>query len=223
MFHPHDPMTDTYVYYHCHDGTKDTYFWEKAPVPTPPKDGTNPEALVRTAIVSLGLHPPTVGVGAFVYPGYQEWGLTWWVGAPLWLWVDATDPLQWGTHTVTADDQGLSVTATITTTRVTFDPGDGSDPVTCWNPGTTRAWRPRELMSKHSPAECEYVYLHTNTLGDVASRYEVTATTTWVVTWSSTDGQYGEFSLDIPSIGSASIHVGEIRVVTVPNAEPTGR
>jgi hypothetical protein len=73
------------------------------------------------------LKPPTVGVGAFVYDRYEEWGLSWWVGAPMWLWVDDRDDLQWGTHEISGEDAGLSVSASVRATSVSFDPGNGDD------------------------------------------------------------------------------------------------
>ena len=207
-------------YYLCRtfgmEPTTDAPIWEGDVTVTPPKSGTDPTTLIQSSLDTLGLHAPTVGVGAYVYPGYEEWGLSWWVGAPMWLWVDTTDPLQWGTHTLSASAWDLSATADVTPTSVTFDLGDGSDPVVCDNPGTPRPWDPTEPLRDHSPSGCEYTYMTTNELGNVDSRFTVTATVTWTVTWSSTDGQQGQFTTDMVSTDSASIHVGELRVVRVP-------
>ncbi|MCL2470404.1 MAG: hypothetical protein FWF25_01490 [Propionibacteriaceae bacterium] len=208
----------TGTYYGC--GNSDTqclagtvYYWQDVAASTPAKPGVDPVTVVRSAVSSLGLHAPTVGVGAYVYPGYQQWGLSWWVGAPMWLWVDSTDALQWGTQSVSASADGVTVTATVTATSVSFDPGDGSEPVTCATPGTVRPWDPEDPLSHHSPTGCEYTYLQTNTLGDVGSRFVVSATVTWTVVWSSTDGQHGTFTTNIASTDNPSIHVGDISVV----------
>jgi hypothetical protein len=174
----------------------------------------DPESLVRSAVSSMGLHPPTVGVGAFVYPRYTQWGLTWWVGAPMWLWVDTTDSYQWGIHSLSASVPGMSVSATVKPTSVRFDPGDGTL-VSCRNAGTPRVWNPNDLMADHSPTRCEHTYLQTNKLGDKDSRYLVSAYVVWTVTWSSSDGQTGSFTLTVNSVSPASIHVGELRVVRV--------
>ena len=190
------------------------FFYEDAVVPTPPKPGTDPAGYVRTAVASLGLKPPTVGVGAFVYDRYEEWGLSWWVGAPMWLWVDDRDDLQWGTHEISGEDAGLSVSASVRATSVSFDPGNGDDPVVCQGAGTVRVWDPRAPLAQHSPSGCEYTYRHSNELGDVDSRFEVSATVTWTVSWQSSDGQSGSFTLEVASVESASIHVGEIHIVT---------
>jgi len=193
-----------------------TYVWANETPETPVVPGTDPKTLVERAVVSLGLHPPEAGVGAYVYPGYEDWGLTWWVGAPMWLWTDSDDDLQWGTHNLTAADGGLSVTATVTATSLTFDPGNGDTPVTCDTAGTPRPWNPDAPLAQHSPSGCDYTYMTTNTLGDKDSRFAVSATVTWTVTWSSSDGQYGTFTTTTTSTDNPGIHIGELRTVLVP-------
>ena len=183
---------------------------------TPVVPGTDPETLVRQAVVNLGLHPPEAGVSAYIYPGYEDWGLTWWVGAPMWLWTDDSDDLQWGTHQLTDSDGGVSVEATVTSTSITFDPGNGDTPVTCDTAGTPRPWNPTAPLAEHSPSGCDYTYMNTNTLGDKNSRFTVTASVTWTVTWSSSDGQYGTFTSTTQSTDNPTIHVGELRTVLVP-------
>jgi len=197
--------------------------WENDRSSTPGRTGSDPKTVVKSAIANLGLHPPVPGVGAYVYPGYYQWGLTWWVGAPMWLWVDTTDDLQWGTHTITATEGGLTITATVTAGKAVFDPGDGGDPVTCNNAGTFRGWDPNDRLSHHSPSGCEYTYLETNKMEDMNSRFEVSATVVWDVEWSTTDGQYGTFTVETHSETTASIHVGELHVRQVPNPVPSPR
>ena len=211
--------------YLCGDpgGPEFLVVWEEDRSSTPGKAGTSPRTVVTSAIADLGLHPPVPGVGAYVYPGYYQWGLTWWVGAPMWLWVDTTDDLQWGTHTVTASAGGLTITATVTASKAVFDPGDGGDPVTCNNAGTFRGWDPNDRLSHHSPSGCEYTYLETNKMEDMNSRFEVSATVVWDVEWSTTDGQYGTFTVETHSETTASIHVGELHVRQVPNPVPSPR
>ena len=133
----------------------------------------------------------------------------------MWLWVNANDPLTWGTHTISASEGGTSITATVTAVKVEFDPGDNLGVITCKTPGTSRPWNPNELMDKHSPSKCEHTYLKTNTLGEVHSRYEVNASVYWEVTWSSSLGESGSFTTATISSTPASIHVGEIRIVQV--------
>ena len=190
--------------------------WANDTPVTPVVPGTDPETLVRQAVVNLGLHPPEAGVSAYIYPGYEDWGLTWWIGAPMWLWTNTTDDLQWGTHHLTDTDNGLSIDATITSTSITFDPGNGDTPTTCNTAGTPRPWNPTAPLAQHSPSGCDYTYMTTNTLGDKNSRFTVTATVTWTVTWSSSDGQYGTFTSTTQSTNNPAIHVGELRTVLVP-------
>jgi hypothetical protein len=131
----------------------------------------------------------------------------------MWLWVDATDPLQWGTHTVTATADGFTVTATVTADQATFEPGDGTSPVVCRSAGTPRPWDPYDPLDHHSPTGCEHTYLHTNVLGDITSRYTVTAAVTWKITWTTTDGQAGTLTTQVASTTEAAIHVGELHAV----------
>ena len=105
---------------------------------------------------------------------------------------------------------GLTVTATAKSTKVSWDVGDGTAPIVCKNPGTPRPWNPRELMNKHSPLGCEHAYMQTNELGNVNSRYQVSATVIWEVTWSSTDGQYGSFTMEMTSEDDPAVHVVEL-------------
>ncbi|MCL2482354.1 MAG: hypothetical protein FWF43_02830, partial [Propionibacteriaceae bacterium] len=65
------------TYYRC--GDSDTqclaggvYYWHDAAASTPAKPGVDPVTVVRSAVSSLGLHVPTVGTGAYVYPGYKQ-------------------------------------------------------------------------------------------------------------------------------------------------------
>ena len=215
----------TQIPYSCiaDSGYPDCTLWADIIESTPQRPGADPISLVKSALSSVDLHAPTVGVGAYVYPKYEQWGLSWWVGAPMWLWVDAKDDHQWGTHTISATADGLTVTATVTAKKVSFDPGDGSPPVTCRSAGTFRPWNVRDPLSHHSPSGCEYTYPHTNELGNMNSRYEVSATVTWEVVWTATDGEAGSFTVDVPSTSSPSIHVGEIRAVMVPDPLATPR
>ena len=205
--------------YQCHylayraAGYGDHVVWMDTPDAVP---GVDAEAVVRTAVDSLGLKSPMVGASAYVYPGYEDWGLSWWVGAPMWLWVDSTDDLQWGTHNLSASEGGVTITASVTSTKTVFDPGDGSTPVVCRVPGTPRPWNKNDLLKNHSPSGCEHTYLETNTMGDKNSRFTVSATVTWSVAWSASDGRSGTFTVDRPSTSNPAIHIGEIYTVLVP-------
>jgi len=192
---------------------KNFMIWVNEPAPPTPTS-QRIEGEVRTVVASLGLHPPTVGVGAYVYPDARDWGLSWWVGAPMWLWVDARDNLQWGEHTLETSLDGTTISTKIRAAKVTYDVGDGSRPIVCGSVGSTRYnLDDRQLLRDHSPSGCEHVYMHTNVLGDKNSRYTVSAVVTWEVKWSATTGQSGSFTIDVASVDNPAIHIGEIRIV----------
>ncbi|MDR2931435.1 MAG: hypothetical protein LBV06_11115, partial [Propionibacteriaceae bacterium] len=73
--------------------------WIDTPPDTPvkPDSPINPEAIVHTMVDTLQLHPSVPGDGGFIYPNATDWGLTWWIGSPMWLSINTHDPLQWGT------------------------------------------------------------------------------------------------------------------------------
>ncbi len=87
-----------------------------------------------------------------------------------WLWVD---PATWGSRSATASVPGLSATVTAVPVSVTWGMGDGGR-VVCRGPGT--AYDPRRPEAAQRPS-CSYIYRH------AADAYQVTATTTWRVTW----------------------------------------
>jgi hypothetical protein len=143
----------------------------------------------------------------------------------MWLWVDATDPLQWGSHTLSATAGALTATATITATQSRYDVGDGTPVIVCRNPGTPRPWDPKAPLKEESPSGCQHRYMRTNELGNIDSRYTVSAEVVWEVIWSATDGEHGYFTMivssdDNPHVDNPTIHVGELRAVLVPNPDP---
>ena len=207
--------------YRCQDDADFfvTHILDRLP-DTPPKEGTDPVTTVRTAIATLDLQPPTIGIGAYIYDNDHTYGLSWWVGAPMWLWIDTDDSRQWGDHTLTASLDEHSITATITPHDITYDTGDGAT-TTCHNKGTPRPWNPRSPLNQHSPSNCEHTYQHTNTLGDPHSRYTITATVTWNITWRTTDHQSGSFTMTTTSTDNPTVHIGQLRPATV--IDPTRR
>lgn len=100
------------------------------------------------------------------------------VGLPTWLWID-TDGFD--AASATASIPGLSVTATATPTSITWDLGDGTDPVTCTDAGTPYdPNRPDDAQT----TDCSHTYQHHGT-------HTATVTTTWTTTWSATNGESG--------------------------------
>lgn len=190
-----------------HELWRATLFW----VDRAPAISVNAAAVAHHLVDTLGLRPPAVGVGAWVDPGFEAWGQSWWVGAPLWLWVDnQTDATAWGWHTLSASQSGVTVTASVNPSQVSFTTGDGAT-VTCASAGTPRAYNPIALLSAHSPSGCDYTYRQTNQLGDPGSRYTVSATVTWNVTYQASDGQHGGFTVQTHSADNPTIHVGQLK------------
>ena len=183
-------------------------YWVDDAESTPQVDA---EAIAQQIVATLELHPPTIGVGAYVYRQAPQYGLSWWIGAPMWLWIDHFDTLQWGTHTLTASQSGVTVTATIKSLKVTYDTGDGST-VVCGNPGARRPFDKDKPAKEHSPG-CDYTYLTRNAHDDPTSRYTVSAKVTWQTTWTATNNQSGKFTFDVASTNSPTVHIGELYTV----------
>jgi len=123
------------------------------------------------------------------------------VNLPTWLWVDAA---RWGRRTATAAVPGLSVTVVATPSTVTWRPGDGTVHV-CHGPGT--AYDPARAPGAQQTA-CSYTY-HRSSLGAPAGRYQMTATITWDVSWTTT-GAIGASGTLPPMARSAAT---ELRVI----------
>ena len=92
------------------------------------------------------------------------------VSLPTWLWLD---PATWGARSATASVPGLSATVTAVPVSVTWSMGDGGR-VVCRGPGTP--YDPARPEAAQHPS-CSYTYRH------AADAYQVTATTTWRITW----------------------------------------
>lgn len=99
------------------------------------------------------------------------------VGIETWMWIDDA---AWQPITATASIPGLSVSATATPRRVTWDMGDGAV-VECDGPGTV--YDPSRSPSEQS-TDCGHVYQR-------RGEYAASATITWTVEWSASDGSGG--------------------------------
>jgi hypothetical protein len=100
------------------------------------------------------------------------------VHVPTWLWVDQTT---WGTRTATVSVPGESVTATAIPTNVTWSMGDGRT-VVCDGPSTP--YDPH-LSPTAQYSACTYTY-ERGSAGMSGDRYKVSATVTWLVSWTAT-------------------------------------
>ena len=102
---------------------------------------------------------------------------------------------------------GLSVTATATAESIAWDMGDGHT-VTCKTPGT-----PYAASDGLAPSpDCGYTY--TQPSGHMpGGTYTITATTTWKVTWTSSDGESGALPPLTTPPSTVAVKVGELQAV----------
>jgi hypothetical protein len=149
----------------------------------------SPEELARQAWAAMSLKHPDINI----VPNPGGKGL---VGLPVWMWTtfDWNPPAQ-----QSQDPTGtVSVSIAASVESVTWDMGDGSK-IVC-GPGT-----PYDGSSRPSP-NCGHVYTRP---GD----YTVTATATWVGTWSDTTTLNGTLGPRLVSSPGTTIHIGELQVV----------
>ena len=100
------------------------------------------------------------------------------VGMPVWMWARQPDAETVGPATATASAGGITVTATASLLKVTWSMGDGAK-VVCTTAGTP--YKP-EFGMQSSP-DCGHTY-QTSSAGQEGDRFTVTATSSWVVSWS---------------------------------------
>ena len=168
-------------------------------IPDPVPSQPSPIVLAEEAAATIALRPPNIGID----PTHDGSGL---VGLPVWMWT-VQSPETWGTHKSVPQTQGgLSVTATATAKSIAWDMGDGHT-VTCENPGT--AYDPSDGLSA-SP-NCGYTYTQPSG-GKPGGVYTVTATTTWQVSWTASDGQAGTLPDQLLS-SSTTVKIGELQAV----------
>lgn len=99
------------------------------------------------------------------------------VGIDTWMWVD---PAFWQPVSATAGIPGLAVTATATPERVEWDMGDGTV-VTCDGPGTPFDDALPEAVQS---TDCSHLFQD-------RGAYTASATVTWTIAWTATDGDSG--------------------------------
>ena len=99
---------------------------------------------------------------------------------PVWLWVS-----DWQQRSESASAAGVTATVTASPTQVRWDTGDGGVE-TCRGPGTPYdTSRPPEAQS----TSCSHTY--TSTTGALT----ITATQSWHVTYTATNGQSGDLGV----------------------------
>lgn len=156
--------------------------------------GPSPAQLAQEAVAQMQLAGPAIHLSI---PA-DRFGV---VGVPVWLWTQV-GPTTWGPNSATASVPGLSVTATAQAQQIVWDTGDG-ETVTCVNPGT-----PYAAGEVTSPT-CQHIYA-TSSAAMPGEAFPLTATTTWLVTWS---GGGSSGSLTVRRSSSASVRIGEVQVL----------
>jgi hypothetical protein len=146
---------------------------------TPPA-GPDPRTLAVRAEKTLRLPQPSGDRSPSQSQRFHGYPFTY---VNLWTWFWTT-PATWQTRNATASAGGVSATVTVTPSALTFDPGDGSSPVTCAGPG--RAWTSADGDSKPTDGGCGYRYRS-------ATSAPLTSTESihWAVSWRASDGETG--------------------------------
>ena len=166
----------------------------------------NPADLAKIAVERMELQPVGMGMWPDRIEGFP--GRHTLVGWRNWLWVTDPAPNTWGPIVKTASQDGYSVTATASVTRLDWDMGDGHHK-TCGKGIPHPANKTRDEASPF----CGYQYKKRGT-------YTVTATSYWTIVWSGM-GQTGTIKLELSS--QLEVNVIEAHVVTIPdrNSRPT--
>lgn len=173
--------------------------WAQNP---PPGSGTGPtpREVAQLAIDQMRLSAINIGIAP--EPGPNSIGL---VGMPVWMWAQVPNEHTFGPITASASAGGITITATAKVLHITWDMGDGTE-VVCDTAGTPYK---SEFGRKDSP-DCGHTYKKSSA-GQIDDAYTVTATSSWVITWSGA-GQTGTIRLDGLN-RSTQIRIGEAQVL----------
>jgi hypothetical protein len=133
----------------------------------------DPAVLAQQAADQLQLPNPRIAASP---ENYQL------VRLPTWLWLDGNS---WSAQSASASVPGLTVTATATPVKATWDLGDGST-VVCEDAGTE--WTPQYDAKDASP-DCGHTYAWSSANAP-GGEYEVSVVVEWAVSWSG-GGQSG--------------------------------
>lgn len=181
----------------------ETTFWSET-VP-PGLRVLTPGRAAAQLIATFQLRGIDIGMAPEVNPA---WGhRRSYVGIPVWLWVENPQPLTWGPYSETATLGGQTITATAQVTSLRWSMGDGGVEV-CGGTGT----RYTAGYGVTDSPTCGYRY-HRTSESQSGDRYTVTATSQWVVTWTSVSGANGTVNLTTAS--SVPLEVNELQTVNV--------
>ncbi|MFJ1974100.1 ATP/GTP-binding protein [Streptomyces sp. NPDC087903] len=193
----HDPDDGAVFDAYCPDNPDMTSQW----FAQPPGRGAavDPEVLAREAVRKMRLRGPDIAspraAGKYT------------VGVPMWMWVNQS-ATTYGPQSASASAGGVTVTATARVSQIVWGMGDGAT-VTCHGPGTV--YQASAGMSE-SPT-CGHVYSKTSAAAP-GGKYQVTATSTWVITWEVTAGGGGQTGqLTQTQQSQMQVTTGEVQVV----------
>jgi hypothetical protein len=165
-----------------------------APPAGPP---VNPRVLAEEAIASLVMRAPEIRMAP---PPGSTSGL---VGLPVWMWTERGDEFL-GPTRQSVSAGGVTVAAVGQVSRIAWDMGDGTT-VLCG------AGTPYAPGAQGRSPDCGHVYAQASSRHvPGGGPWPVTATSTWVVTWSG-GGLSGTETLELSS--SAELFVGELHVL----------
>lgn len=187
--------------YNCYQPQTGILIWIWSQDPPPNSGiGPTPREVAQIAIEQMDLR--AIDIGITPEPGEASIGI---VGMPVWMWAANPDEHTVGPITESASAGGITVTATATLHKITWDMGDGTE-VTCTGAGT--AYKPSYGRAK-SP-DCGHTYEKSSSKKP-DGKYTVTATSDWVITWEGA-GQTGTIRLN-GLTRSTAIAVGEAQVL----------
>lgn len=187
--------------YNCYQPQTGILIWIWSQDPPPNSGiGPTPREVAQIAIEQMDLR--AIDIGITPEPGEDSIGI---VGMPVWMWAANPDEHTVGPITESASAGGITVTATATLHKITWDMGDGTE-VTCTGAGT--AYKPSYGRAK-SP-DCGHTYEKSSSKKP-DGKYTVTATSDWVITWEGA-GQTGTIRLN-GLTRSTAIAVGEAQVL----------
>ena len=187
--------------YQCYQPQTDLLVWIWS-INAPPNSGTGPtpREVAQIAIEQMNLR--AIDIGITPEPGEDSIGI---VGMPVWMWAANPDSHTVGPITESATAGGITITATATLHRITWDMGDGTK-VTCSTPGTPY----KASYGKTKSPDCGHVYDKSSST-KAGGKYTVSATSDWVVTWEGA-GQTGTIRLN-GLTRTVAIAVGEAQVL----------
>jgi len=136
-----------------------------------------PRPPTRDELIAAARRPlPLPGVQTSPRPGLDQL-----VNLPTWMWID-----NWAPVVGTASSPALTVTVTARPRNVYWRMGDGTADVVC---GGGTPWNP-SLREEQQRSDCTHTYKRSSA-HESGLRFTATASMTWEVTWTASNGESG--------------------------------